>query len=108
MGNKTLNEYVRLDYEQSLFFLVLSRKSPCFAAPHSRARALISLNLRKRETTRSLTLDKLREVTFLNKVTVELHGVVFFLSVRSPRKLRMHDIEYGRRQSGRAFRALDL
>ena len=54
MGNKTLNEYVRLDYEQSLFFLVLSRKtretrkSPCFAAPHSRARALISLNLKKK------------------------------------------------------------
>ena len=50
----------------------------------------------------------LREVTFLNKVVVELHGVVFSLSVRSARKLRMHDIEYGRRQSGRAFRALDL
>ena len=35
---------------------------------------------------------------------MELHGVVFSLSVRSARKLRMHDIEYGRRQSGRAFR----
>ena len=57
---------------------------------------------------RSLTLDKLREVTFRNKVIVELHGVVFSLSVRSARKLRMHDVEYGRRQSGREFRALDL
>ena len=47
-------------------------------------------------------------MTFLNKVIVELHGVVFSLSVRSARKLRMHDIEYGRRQGGRAFRALDL
>ena len=54
------------------------------------------------------TLDKLKQVTFHNKVVVEQHGVVFSVSVRSARSLRMHDIEYGRRQSGRAFRALDL
>ena len=54
MRNKTWNEYVRLDYEQSLFFLGLSRKSretrksPRFVAPHSRARALLSLNLKKK------------------------------------------------------------
>ena len=65
------------------------------------------------------TLDKLKLVTFHNKVVVEQHGVVFSVSVRSARGLRMvlleldillvvHDIEYGKRKPGRTFRALDL
>ena len=54
------------------------------------------------------TLDKLKQVTFHNKVVVEQHGGVFSLSVRSARSLRMHDIEYGKRKPGRTFRALDL
>ena len=54
------------------------------------------------------TLDKLKQVTFHNKVVVEQHGVVFSVSVRSTRSLRMHDIEYGKRKPGRTLRALDL
>ena len=54
------------------------------------------------------TFDKLKQVTFHNKVVVEQHGVVFSVSVRSARSLRMHDIEYGKRKPGRTFRALDL
>ena len=54
------------------------------------------------------TLDKLKQVTFHNKVVVEQHGVVFSVPVRSARSLRMHDIEYGKRKTGRTFRALDL
>ena len=54
------------------------------------------------------TLDKLKQVTFHNKVVVEQHGVVFSVSVRSARSLRMHDIEYGKRKPGRTFRALHL
>ena len=52
MGNKTWNEYVRLDYEQSLFFLVYRAKRARRANDHAspldtRARALLSLNLKK-------------------------------------------------------------
>ena len=54
------------------------------------------------------TLDKLKQVTFQNKVVVEQHGVVFSVPVRSARSLRMHDIEYGKRKPGRTFRSLDL
>ena len=54
------------------------------------------------------TLDKLKQVTFQNKVVVEQHGVVFSVPVRSARSLRTHDIEYGKRKPGRTFRALDL
>ena len=44
------------------------------------------------------TLDKLKQVTFHNKVVVEQHGVVFSVSVSSARSLRMQDIEYGKRK----------
>ena len=54
------------------------------------------------------TLDKLKQVTFHNKVVVEQHGVVFSVSARSARSLRMRDIEYGKRKPGRTFRALDF
>ena len=54
------------------------------------------------------TLDKLKHVTFHNKVVVEQHGVVFSVSIRSARSLRTHDIEYGKRKPGRTFRSLDL
>ena len=54
------------------------------------------------------TLDELKQATFHNKVVVELHGVVFSVSVRSARSLRIHDIEYGKRKPRRTFRALDL
>ena len=54
------------------------------------------------------TLDKLKQVTFHNKVVVEQHGVVFSVSVRSARSLRTHGIEYGKRKPGRTFRSLDL
>ena len=54
------------------------------------------------------TLDNLKQATFHNKVVVEQHGVVFSVSARSARSLRMHDIEYGKRKPGRTFRALDL
>ena len=53
-------------------------------------------------------LDNLKQATFHNKVVVEQHGVVFSVSARSARSLRMHDIEYGKRKPGRTFRALDL
>ena len=53
-------------------------------------------------------LDKLKQLTFHNKVVMEQHGVVFSVSVSSARSLRMHDIEYGKRKPGRTFRALDL
>ena len=53
-------------------------------------------------------LDNLKQATFHNKVVVEQHGIVFSVSVRSARSLRMHDIEYGKRKPGRTFRALDL
>ena len=54
------------------------------------------------------TLDNLKQATFHNKVVVEQHGVVFSVSARSARSLRMHDIEYGKRKPGRTFRSLDL
>ena len=53
-------------------------------------------------------LDNLKQATFHNKVVVEQHGIVFSVSARSARSLRMHDIEYGKRKPGRTFRALDL
>ena len=54
------------------------------------------------------TLDELKQVTFHNKVVVEQRGVVFSVSVKTARSLRMHDIEYGKRKPGRTFRSLDL